>query len=74
MRGGLLTRSLRLDALPEERPEGPGHRPRAGGSINAGRDIQPQPLERERAAVHDDSVEVRHIVARMDVVVRVGGR
>jgi two-component system chemotaxis sensor kinase CheA len=53
--------------LPAERPEGVG----AGGRVGIGVDGQLQPLERERAAVHDDAMEVLDAVARVHEVQRI---
>jgi hypothetical protein len=61
---------LRDHALPAERSEPV----RARGSIHARLNRQPQPFERERAAVNHNAMEVRHVVVRVDSVVRVRRR
>lgn len=40
--------------------------------VGARVDCQTQPLERQRAAMHDDAVEIRDVVAWMHVVERIG--
>src|SRR5689334_21946563 len=50
-----------LHALPRERPEA-GVR---AGAVGVGGHRQPQVLQRHRAAVHHDPVEVRHVVGRV---------
>jgi len=61
-----LRRSGLDHALPTERAE----RIRPGGNVVAMRDGEFEPFQRERAAVHDDAVEVGHVVARVGVRLR----